>query len=76
MFRKVFIICSCIFVLSGCANNEELTPVIVYTPKDIKPVPPIVVEPKPKPRNIDRNIPSDWYPPGLERIVCLGDRWD
>ncbi|MHC4640991.1 MAG: peptidoglycan recognition protein family protein [Planctomycetota bacterium] len=66
MLRKVFIICSFIFVLSGCANNEELPPVIVYRPKDIKPVPP--PPPPSPPINIDRNIPSDWYPPpGLEK---------
>jgi hypothetical protein len=64
MYRKVFIICSFIFVLSGCANNEEPTAQIVYSPNtDIQPVPPIVVPPNPTPRNIDRNIPRDWYPP-------------
>ena len=66
MFKKVFIIFGFIFVLSGCANNEEPTPVIVYSPPDIKPPQPL--PPPPPPKNIDRNTPRDWYPPpGLER---------
>ncbi len=68
MFRKIFIICGFIFVVSGCASNEEPTPVIVYRPKpDVKPAPP----PPPPPNNVVRNFPSDWYPPrGFER------RWE
>lgn len=69
MFRKVFIICGFIFIVSGCANNEEPTPRIVYIPpRDIKLDRPKVVKPKLTSRIVDRNIPSDWYPPpGLER---------
>ena len=69
MFRTVFIICSCIFVLSGCANNEEPTAQIVYSPNtDIKLVQPKVVKPKRTSRTVDINVPRDWYAPsGLER---------
>jgi N-acetylmuramoyl-L-alanine amidase len=72
MFRKTFIILCCFIGLSGCADNEEPTPMIVYSPKDITPVPPIVERSKnPTSRIVDKNIPSDWYPPlGLER------RWE
>jgi hypothetical protein len=71
MFRKVFIICGFLFVVSGCANNEEPMPVIVYRPTDIKPIQPKVVKPNLTPRIVDRNIPRDWYPP-----VRLERRWE
>jgi hypothetical protein len=68
MFKKVFIICGFIFVLSGCANNEEPTPVIVYSPPDIKLPEPKAVKPRPTSSVVDRNIPRDWNPPSrLER---------
>ena len=69
MFRTAIIICGCLFVLSGCVFNEEPTARIVYNPNtDINLVRPAVIKPKPTPRNIDRNIPGDWYPPSrLER---------
>ena len=69
MFRTAIIICGCLFVLSGCVFNEEPTARIVYNPNtDINLVRPTDIKPKPTPRNIDRNIPRDWYPPSrLER---------
>jgi len=71
MFRKVFIICGFLFVVSGCANNEEPTPQIVYRPVDIKLTQPKAVKPNLTSSVVDRNIPRDWYPPpGLER------RWE
>jgi hypothetical protein len=64
MFRTAIIICGCLFVLSGCVSNEVPTPVIVYIPPtDINLDRPTGIKPKPTPRNIDRNIPRDWYPP-------------
>ncbi|MHC4543212.1 MAG: peptidoglycan recognition protein family protein [Planctomycetota bacterium] len=64
MFRNAFIICSCLFVLSGCVSNEEPAPRIVYNPNtELKLVQPTVIRPKVTSRNIDRNIPRDWYPP-------------
>jgi hypothetical protein len=69
MFRTIFIICGCLFVLSGCVANEEPTAEIVYThPIEINPVRPPVVEPTPVPNYIDRSVPRSWYPPRrLER---------
>jgi len=69
MFRTTFIICGCLFVLSGCVANEEPTAEIVYThPIEINPVRPPVVEPTPIPNYIDRSVPRSWYPPRrLER---------
>jgi hypothetical protein len=69
MFRTAIIICGCLFVLSGCVSNEEPTARIVYIPPtDINLNRPTNIKPKPTPRNIDRNIPRDWYPPSrLER---------
>ena len=75
MFRKSFIIWCCFVGLSGCATNEEPTAQIVYNPNtEIKLDEPPVVRPKLTSRNIDRNIPQDWYPPswrekGWEAIV-------
>jgi len=60
MFIRVFIICSCLFVLSGCVSNEEHAPRIVYNPNsELTLVQPTVVKPKPT----LRNIPRDWVPP-------------
>jgi hypothetical protein len=72
MFKKVLIVFSCIFGLSGCAYNEEPTAQIVYNPNsDIKLIEPTVVKPMPTTITIDRNIPISWYPPSrLER------RWE
>jgi len=68
MFRTAIITCGCLFVLSGCVFNEEPTARIVYPNTNINPVRPTVIKPKPTPRNIDRNIPGNWYPPSrLER---------
>ncbi len=69
MFRTAIIICGCLFVLSGCVSNEEPTPRIVYNPNSL--VQPTVVKPKPTLRNIDRNIPGDWYPP-----LRLEKKWE
>jgi len=60
MFIRVFIICSCLFVLSGCVSNEEPAPRIVYNPNsELTLVQPTIVKPKPT----LRNIPRDWVPP-------------
>ena len=64
MFRTAIIICGCLFVLSGCVSNVEPTARIVYIPPaDINLGRPTGIKPKPTPRNIDRNIPRDLYPP-------------
>ncbi len=64
MFRRVFIIFSCLFGLSGCVINEEPTAKIVYNPNtELILAKPTVIRPRPTPRNIDRSVPRDWYPP-------------
>jgi N-acetylmuramoyl-L-alanine amidase len=53
MFRTAFIICGCLFILSGCVSNEEPTARIVYNPNtDLNHVRPAVIKPKPTPGNI------------------------
>ena len=64
MFRRVIIICSCLFVLSGCAYEDEPTPKIVYNPNsELKLVQPTLINPNLTSRNVDKNIPRDWLPP-------------
>jgi N-acetylmuramoyl-L-alanine amidase len=63
MFSRVYIIFSCLIVLSGCASEEEPTARIVYPDTEPKLVQPTIIRPKPVPGNIDRNIPRDWLPP-------------
>ncbi len=61
--RKIFIFCSCLFVLGGCASNDESMPEIVYDTSS-KPVviPPKVVTPKASRGNAYRNVPRGWLP--------------
>jgi N-acetylmuramoyl-L-alanine amidase len=64
MFRKTFILWCCFIGLVGCATNEEPPAQIVYNPNtDVKLVQPTDVRPKPTSRNIDRDVPREWYPP-------------
>ncbi len=75
MFRKTFILWCCFIGLSGCVTNEEPTLQIVYNPNtDVKLVQPTDVRPEQTSRNIDRNVPREWYPPswrekGWEAII-------
>ncbi len=64
MFRRVFIFFSCLFVLCGCASNDEPMPEIVYD-SGSKPVliPPKVVSPKQRRGSAYRNVPGSWLPP-------------
>ncbi len=72
MFRKTFIICGCLFVLSGCEVNKEPPAVIVYTPPiDIKPDRPPDVKPRPTPRYVDKSVPRSWHPP-----LRLEKKWE
>ncbi len=71
MFRRVIIICSCLFVLSGCVYTDEPTPKIVYNPdSELKLVQPTLINPNLTSRNADKNIPRDWLPP-----LRLEKRW-
>ena len=67
MFRSISIICSCLFVLSGCIYNTEPVPRIteVYAPlPQPKYTPPMVT----RPEQSLRDIPKDWLvAPGLEK---------
>ena len=64
MFSRTFIFCSCLFVIVGCASNDEPMPQIVYSP-DTEPklTPPKVIKPHRSRENVYRNIPRDWLPP-------------
>ena len=71
MFSRVIIICSCLFVLSGCAYDDEPTPKIVYNPdSELKLVQPTLINLSLTSRNADKNIPRDWLPP-----LRLEKRW-
>ncbi len=62
--NRVLLFCSCILVFSGCANNNEPMPEIVYSPglgKEL--VPPKMVEPKKFDKNSYTNTPRTWLPP-------------
>ena len=65
MFGRNFIICSCVFVLSGCTYNDEPVPEIVRGNISSRPrlIQPRVINPKPSPKSVYRNVPKDWLPP-------------
>ena len=65
MFSKVFIFCGCLFILSGCAYNNEPMPEIAYdyTPNN-KIIQPMTVKPTRTATNVHKeSIPSGWQPP-------------
>jgi len=64
MFSRVFIFFSCLFVLGGCASNDEPMPEIVYDSgsKSVL-IPPRVESPKQSRGNAYRNVPRGWLPP-------------
>ncbi len=63
MFRKVFVVCGCLFALGGCIYNDEPMPEIIhnYTPNSS--VQPELLRPTKSWTDIDENIPTDWFPP-------------
>ncbi len=64
MFGRVFVFCGCLFVLAGCASNDEGMPQIVYPPAaEPTPRPPIVIERPPTPPPTSQNVPAAWLPP-------------
>ena len=62
MIGRVFIVYSCLFVLSGCIYDDEPMPKIThdYSSKVIQPRP---LTPTRTQTNVDENIPRDWLPP-------------
>jgi hypothetical protein len=60
MFKKVFILCGCLFVLSGCMSEEPL-PKIAYDYSLERPIPRPPI-PGPKPRFGIEGIPQGWMP--------------
>jgi hypothetical protein len=71
-FSRCFVVCGCLFVLSGCVSPDEPMIVDDSTVSGSKSVQPksIVTEPlKPAyPKAANRNVPRDWFPPsGLEK---------
>lgn len=59
-FSKVFAVCSCLFVLSGCIYNDEPLPGIAREyPDFVSPTPP---PPAKTQANFNENIPREWLP--------------
>jgi len=60
MFSRVFVVCSCLFVLSGCIYNDEPMPKITYdyTRSAAEVVQSKVLEP----RQTWTAVPKDWLP--------------
>ncbi len=67
MFGRVFIFCSCLFVLVGCAYDDEPMPKITYDyPENSSAVRVIQSGLSKAPRSrgdVDENIPRNWVPP-------------
>ena len=63
MLSRVFIVCSCLFVLAGCAYNDEPMPQIVYDYTLNNSVSPAIFEPAETHVDIGENIPAGWLPP-------------
>ena len=64
MFSRVFIFCSCLFVLGGCLSNGEPMPEIVTScGSESVLIPPRVVVPKQDWGSAYKNIPANWLPP-------------
>ncbi len=64
MFSRVFIFCSCLFILGGCVSNDEAMPEIVHNSgsKSVL-IPPRIVNPKRSQGSAYRNLPGGWLPP-------------
>lgn len=63
MFSRVFIIFSCLFVLSGCVYNDEPMPEIAHTltPMSEVVLPPVAKSSQVRPKT-PGNIPRGWLP--------------
>lgn len=60
MFNRLILAYSCLFILSGCINEEEPMPRIVYTPRHE----PKIVRPKPPPaKTTTKSDFGNWLPP-------------
>ena len=71
IFRRLIVFGGCLFVLSGCAYNDEPTPQIVYNPNsELKIVQPTLINQNLTSSNADRNVPRDWVPP-----LRWGKKW-
>jgi len=64
VLSRVFIFFSCLFVLGGCASDDEPMPEIVQSTgsKSVL-IPPKVVSPKQSRGNAYGNVPRGWLPP-------------
>ena len=67
MLCRATIFCSSLYVLGGCASNNEQMPEIIHNQSSearvVQPVRPKVVKPKPRQETIQRDFPRDWLPP-------------
>ncbi len=60
---RAFVVCGCLFILTGCIYNDEPMPKIVYEYPPGKLIPPAPTMPTKTPKAADKNIPRDWLPP-------------
>jgi hypothetical protein len=64
MFNRVFIVCSCLFVLGGCIYSDEPMPQIISENKSSEPVQPRVSTPAPsRAVSVDEGALPGWQPP-------------
>jgi N-acetyl-anhydromuramyl-L-alanine amidase AmpD len=72
MFNRSFIICTCLFILTGCVYRDEPAPRITDSSASSEPklIQPTVVRPRPIRRTNTANVPRDWFPP-----AALEKRW-
>ena len=64
MINRICIFVSCVFILCGCAANDEQMPEIVTTTiYEPRVIPPRVIAPKQDSRGSYGNMPRSWFPP-------------
>jgi hypothetical protein len=62
MIRRICVLLSCVFILSGCGIDEPM-PEIVSSPSFTRRSIPPRIRPQPKYRRTYSNIPQSWFPP-------------
>ena len=66
MSYRAIVFCGFLFVLGGCASNNNLLPEIVHKQSSearvVRRVPPKVVKPVPKQETIQTDFPNEWLP--------------
>ncbi|UCG58147.1 MAG: N-acetylmuramoyl-L-alanine amidase [Phycisphaerales bacterium] len=65
MFKKSLVVCTFLFIVSGCVYRDEPAPRIADSPVSSEPklTKPRIVEPSPTRRRVAASVPRDWFPP-------------